>query len=165
MPTTGPWAIYVAINAITGGYKRVMGNSSGAGLAVNLVGSEIRLQVASGTGASVTVAVAGGVDGRDMLIGLFRRTDGASTRLAIRYKTAGAAWVDVPAAAYCTTDGLSTGPVRTISADLRVGCYVNTVSYVPNWRLGQLMLFDADVGSSTLRDKIEEYLTNYHGMA
>ena len=165
MPTTGAWAIYMAVNPITGGYKRLFGNGSGSGLQANLVNSEIRMQVASGSGAAISASVSGGIDGRDMLIGFFRRTDGDSTRLAIRYKTAGAAWVDAPATDYCTSTGLVGGTARTISADLRVGCYATTASYYANWRLGQLMIFNADVGSSTLRDKIEEYLTNYHGMS
>lgn len=165
MPTSGAWAIYMAINPITGGYKRLFGNSSGSGLEANIVSTQIRLQVTSGTGASVTATPSGGIDGRDFLIGFFRRTDSTSTRLAIRYKTAGAAWVDAPATDYCTSNGLVGGAARTISADLRVGCYATTASYYANWRLAQIMIFNADVGTSTLRDKIEEYLSNYHGMS
>ncbi len=165
MPTTGPWAIYFAAHLLTGGYNRIAGNLSASQMGFNQVTGELRLSVASsGTGASVTAVVSGGAQNRDMLVGIQRRMDGARSRLAIRYRVAGASWVDVPAAAWCTSDGTVSGTERTMGSTLSLGAYTVTASYAFNGRLAQALVFNADV-AGTLRDKVEEYLSNYHGIA
>lgn len=169
MPTTGAWAIYLAVHLLTPGYNRLLGNNGGSQLAVNQVNNEWRLAVAGyGSGASVTAAVAAGLQNKDVLVGFFRRTVSTSTKLAVRYKFAGQAWQDVEAASYCTSDGLVGGTARSIAASLLLGVHTTpAASYAFNGRLAQLLVFNADVGSGSgsVREKVEEYLTNYHGMS
>lgn len=163
LPTTGAWALYFAVHAQTA-LCRLFGGV-GSSFGGNLVNAEIRLQVASsGSGAQVTANVSGGnVANRDLLVGFLRRTESGSNRLVIRHKFAGQAWVETAAAAFCTTDGLSTGALRTIPAALSVGVYAAAGGYSLQSRLGQVMLFNADLsaGNQTI---VEDYLTNYHGM-
>lgn len=165
LPTTGAWALYFAIHPQTT-LCRLFGNSGVTTFGANLVNAEIRFQVAnSGSGASVTANVSGGnLSGRDLLVGFLRRTESGSNRLVIRHKFAGQAWVETAAAAFCTTDGLSTGSLRSIGAALSVGVYSASSGYSLQSRLGQIMLFNADLsaGNQTL---VEDYLTNYHGMS
>lgn len=163
LPTTGPWALYFAVHAQTSLCRLFGGVSSSFG--GNLVNNEIRLQVASsGSGAQVTATVSGGnVANRDLIVGFLRRTDGASNRLVIRHKFAGAGWVETAAGAFCTTDGLSTGSLRTIPAALSVGVYATSSGYSLQSRIGQMMLFNADLSVSD-QTVVEAYLANYHGM-
>lgn len=163
LPTTGAWALYFAVHAQTS-LCRLFGGV-GSSFGGNLVNAEIRLQVASsGSGAQVTANVSGGnVANRDLLVGFLRRSESGSNRLVIRHKFAGQAWVETAAAAFCTTDGLSTGSLRSIGAALSVGVYSAAGGYSLQSRLGQVMLFNANLsaGNQTI---VENYLTNYHGM-
>lgn len=169
MPTTGNWAIYMALHLNTGGYNRLLGNASSSNLAINQLNNEMRLSItASSPSPNVTAVVASGLQSRDMLVGFFRRPASSSSKLAIRYKFAGQAWQDVEAANFCTVDGLVGGTPRSITNTLTLGAYTTPVaSYAFNGRLAQLLLFTGDVGSGSgsVREKVEEYLTNYHGMA
>jgi len=165
LSTTGPFAIYFAIHPLTT-LCRVAGNTSASSLALNLVNSEIRLSVASsGSGASVIATASGGnLSGRNVLIGILRRTDSTSNRLVIRHKFAGSAWVETAASAYCTSDGLVGGTLRTIAATLSVGVYTAGSGYSLQSRLGQVAVFTSDLGT-TNQTLVEDYLSDYHGMS
>lgn len=162
IPTSGPFAIYVAAHFLSTAHNRIFGNTGASQLAANNVLGELRLAVASsGTGANVVTTLSGGSQNRDLLIGFQRRMDGARSRLAIRYLVAGGSWVDVPAAAWCTADGTNTGAERTIAATLSVGSYSVSAGYAFAGRLAQILVFNQDVVGAQ-RDKVEEYLRNYH---
>lgn len=166
IPATGPWAIYMAIHMLSGGYHRLLGNDSASLMGLDEVGGELRFRVAnSGAGASLLNTPSGGLAGRDCLLGVHRRIVGASTKLALRYKFSGTPWVDVEAASFCTSDGSEGAAARTIATSLVLGIWNNTptASYAFNARLGQIMVFPADVAA--IRSTIESYLVNYHGIA
>lgn len=169
LPTSGNWAIYMALHMLPGGYNRLLGNSSGSNLAISQVNNEIRLSItASSPSPNATATIASGAQSRDVLLGFFRRPVSTSSKLAIRYKFAGQAWQDVEAANFCTTDGLVGGTPRTVLSSLTLGAYTTpATSYAFNGRLAQFLLFGADVGygSGSVREKVEEYLVNYHGMS
>lgn len=164
LPTTGPWALYFAIHAQTT-LCRLFGNSGSSTFGGNLVNNEIRFQVtSSGAGASVTATVSGGnISGRDLLVGFLRRTDSTSNRLVIRYKFAGTSWTEVASSGFCTSDGLVGGTLRTVGAALSVGVYSASSGYSLQSRIGQMMLFNADLSVSN-QTVVEDYLANYHGM-
>lgn len=165
LSTTGAFALYFAVHPLTT-LCRLAGNTAASTLAVNLVNNEIRLSVASvGSGASVTATVSGGnLSGRNTLIGILRRTDSTSNRLVIRHKFAGSAWVETAASAYCTSDGLVSGTLRAIAATLSVGVYSASAGYSLNSRLGQVLVFNQDLGT-TNQTLVEDYLADYHGMS
>lgn len=169
MPTTGNWAIYMALHMNSGGYNRLFGNASASNLAINQVNNEMRFSITSSSPSpNVTATVPSGLQSRDVIFGFFRRPSSTSTKLAIRYKFAGQAWQDVEAANFCTTDGLVGGTPRTITNTLSLGAYTTpAASYAFNGRLAQILVFNADVGSGpgSVREKVEEYLVNYHGMS
>jgi len=166
LSTTGPFAIYFAIHPLITLLKLCGNTASSSQLQASLVNSEIRFAVASsGSGASVTASVSGGnLSGRPVLIGLLRRTDSTSNRLVIRHKFAGSAWVETAASAYCTSDGLVGGSLRTIAATFSAGVFSATASYTFASRLGQIAVFSSDLGT-TNQTLFEDYLSDYHGMS
>ena len=165
LSTTGAFAIYFAIHPLAALHKLCGNTASGSQLQVSLVSSEIRFAVASsGSGASVTATVSGGnLNGRNVLIGLLRRTDSTSNRLVIRHKFAGSSWVETAASAYCTSDGLVGGSLRSIAATFSAGVFYGTASYTAQSRLGQVLVFNQDLGT-TNQTLVEDYLSDYHQM-
>lgn len=165
LSTTGPFAIYFAVHPLTATFRLAGNTSSSSQLQVDLVSAQIRLKVASsGSGSAVTASVSGGnLSGRDVLIGILRRTDSTSNRLVIRHKFAGSAWVETTATDYCTSDGLVSGSLRTISSTLSVGVYSASAGYSLQSRLGQVAVFTSDLGT-TNQTLFEDYLSDYHQM-
>jgi len=166
IPTTGPFAIYYAITPLVGLCRIGGTTSSSSQLQIDLVSAQIRLKVAnSGSGADVTANVSGGnLSGRNVLIGFLRRTDTTSNRLVIRHKFAGSAWVETASSAFCTNDGLVGGTLRSIGSTLSVGVYTASAGYSFQSRLGQIMVFNQDLGT-TNQTLVEDYLADYHGMS
>jgi len=167
MPATGPFAIYTALEPLTASC-RVGGNTATTTqLRLNLVNTQIRMEISATSSLSVTIPGLVTTDGvlmrgRETIIGFLRRTDGDRTRLVIRYKIPGGTWVETASANYATSDGTVTGTPVSIATSFSLGVITASTGYSFASQFSQLMIFNADLTAGQ-QATVEDYLANYHG--